>query len=70
MPASGGAPRSIAYLYGGVQDLIQTTVLTDGTNGASGTLTFSVLGAYCGTIPVLAVDWPTSTSAPCDCVAH
>ena len=36
---------------------------------ASGVLSFSVEGAFCGAVPTLSVSWPSNAEASCDCTA-
>jgi len=43
---------------------------TDGACSGSGTLTFTVQGAFCGPVPKLSVTWPTNVeTAGCSCSA-
>ena len=37
--------------------------------GASGVLTFSAMGAFCGAAPTLNVTWPSGTETSCTCLA-
>jgi hypothetical protein len=43
---------------------------TDGACSGSGTLTFTVQGGFCGSVPKLSVTWPTNIeTAGCSCKA-